>query len=124
MEAAKYNRCQVQHSRLVFSTERGRLFQPGFCSADPSVTFSPVILCFQTALTSGFRRRDAGGERERGRRPPGQAEEEVPQPVDPQDQQHRAGSLRPAERHAGGTGDGSLIYTAKTHKNTSAEEVF
>lgn len=53
----------------------------------------------------GFGRRDAGREREQCRRPPGQAEEEVSQPVHPPDQQHRAGALGPAERHAGGTGD-------------------
>lgn len=83
-----------------------------------SFTFFPMILYFQTVVKIRFGRRDAGGEREQRRRPPGQAEEEVPQPVDPQDQQHRAGSLWPAERHAGGTGDDSLFYTVIMHKNT------
>lgn len=68
------------------------------------------LLCFQTAGYVRFGRRDAGGKREQ-RRPAGEAEEEVPQLVHPQDQQHGAGSVRPAERHAGGTGDDdSLIY--------------
>lgn len=57
----------------------------------------------------GIRRRDAGGEREQRCGPSGQAEEEVPQPVDPPDQQHGAGPLRSAEGHAGGTGDCCFI---------------
>lgn len=63
----------------------------------------------QTAVKVKFGRRDAGGEWEQRRCPPGQTEEEVPQPVDPQDQQHRTGSLRPAERHAGGAGKDSPL---------------
>lgn len=53
--------------------------------------------------------RDASGEWEQRRCSPGQAEEEVPQLVHPQDQQHRAGALRPAERHNRGTGDDLIL---------------
>lgn len=58
--------------------------------------------------------RDAGREREQRSRPPGQAEKEVAQPVHPQDQQHRAGTLRLAERHAGGTGGDSFINISES----------
>lgn len=77
------------------------------------------LFSFQTVVTSGFGSSDAGREREQRRRPPAEAEEEVPQPVDPPDQQHRAGSLRPAEGHAGGTGEDSLVYT---ETNTRQQE--
>lgn len=72
-----------------------------------------ATLCFQTEDKSGFGQRDAGGEREQRRRPSGQTEEEVPQLVHPPDQQHRAGSLGPAERHAGGTGELSDGHNAQ-----------
>lgn len=94
VEAAKYNHCLCFPRPLDY-------FNQDF-------TFFPVILYFQTVIRFG--RRDAGGEREQRRRPSGQTEEEVPQPVHPQDQQHRAGALWSAERHAGGTGEDSLIY--------------
>lgn len=60
--------------------------------------------------------RDARGDGEQYSCSPSQAEEEVPQPVHPQDQQHRAGPVRPAERDAGVTGDNSH------HDNTTAKE--
>lgn len=45
VEAAKYNHCQVQHSRLVFSTECSRLFQPWFVLR---TLWSPALLWFCT----------------------------------------------------------------------------
>lgn len=72
------------------------------------VCLTDILLChFQISDRSeiGSIRRDAGGDREQHSCSPSQAEEKVPQPVDPQDQQHRAGSLWPAERDAGVTGE-------------------
>ncbi|XP_056913855.1 WD repeat-containing protein 37 isoform X3 [Takifugu flavidus] len=51
----------------------------------------------------GVTRRDARGDGEQCRCSPSQAEEEVPQLVHPQDQQHGAGALRAAEGAAGVT---------------------
>lgn len=81
---------------------------------------SLLIPQFQTPGWIRFGRRDAGGEWEQRCRPPGQAEEKIPQPVYPQDQQHWAGALRPAERHAGRTGqlpDHSENYVDKSRKH-------
>lgn len=106
-EAARWSRAQC--SRLMLCTEwRKRVLFS---------LISLVILILSDCGYFGFGRRDAGGEREQRGGPPGQAEEEVPQPVHPQDQQHRAGPLRPAERPAGGTGDHSLNCTRRRGVN-------
>lgn len=125
MEAAKYNHCQVQHSRPMFSPQiiSTRICALYFFSSLWSLFFLRFVLSDCGYIRIG--RKDAGGEREQRCRPSGQAEEEVPQPVDPQDQQHWAGP-RSAERHAGGTGDDSHINTVKINKNTKkrAEKIF
>ena len=73
-----------------------------------------MVLHFQAGFIR-FGRRDAGGEWEQRCRPPGKAEEEVSQPFHPQNQQHRAGPLGSAERHAGGTGDDEVTEQAQTN---------
>lgn len=60
-------------------------------------------------------RQDARGDGEQCSCSPSQAEEEVPQLVHPQDQQHGAGALRPSEGAAGVTGEHS-------HGNATAKE--
>lgn len=64
--------------------------------------------------------RDARGDREQCGGSPGQAEEEVPQPVHPQDQQHRAGALRAAERDARVTGENRASAQLKVKQAQTA----
>lgn len=90
---------------------------------DKSAGVPEILLChlqFSGRGESGWIGRDAGGDCEQHSCSPGQAEEKVPQPVHPPDQQHRAGSLRPAERDAGVTGDRSLAER-HGHGHSSAQ---
>lgn len=109
------------HSDSCYAVQKGSSMSPTFLQpvpirihlSGPSRHRLPFLIPFPVSDISlcGSGRRDAGRKWKQRCRPPGQAEEEISQLVHPQDQQHRAGALWPAERDAGRTGDDPCICT-------------